>query len=32
MMDTYRLLPNDAVLATTCNHYGITKIATFDED
>lgn len=32
MMEMYRLLPNDAVLAATCNHYGITKIATFDED
>jgi predicted nucleic acid-binding protein len=32
VMDMYRLLPNDAVLAITCTHYGITKIATFDED
>ena len=32
MMDMYRLLPNDAVIAATCNHYGITNIITFDED
>ncbi len=31
-MELYRLLPNDAVLAATCSHYGITKIASFDED
>ena len=28
----YRLLPNDALIAATCKHYGIRKIATFDED
>ncbi|MEM4156354.1 MAG: PIN domain-containing protein, partial [Archaeoglobaceae archaeon] len=28
----YRLLPNDALIAATCKHYGIKKIATFDED
>lgn len=28
----YRLLPNDALIAATCKHCGITKIATFDED
>jgi len=28
----YRLLPNDALIAATCRHYGIKKIATFDED
>ncbi len=25
-------LPNDALIAATCKHYGIKKIATFDED
>jgi hypothetical protein len=24
--------PNDALIAATCKHYGIRKIATFDED
>ncbi|MEM1670820.1 MAG: type II toxin-antitoxin system VapC family toxin [Archaeoglobaceae archaeon] len=28
----YGLLPNDALIAATCKHYGIRKIATFDED
>ncbi|AIG97967.1 type II toxin-antitoxin system VapC family toxin [Archaeoglobus fulgidus] len=28
----YKLLPNDALIAATCKHYGIKKIATFDED
>ncbi len=28
----YTLLPNDALIAATCKHYGIRKIATFDED
>ena len=28
----YDLLPNDALIAATCRHYGIKKIATFDED
>jgi len=28
----YSLLPNDALIAATCKHYGIKKIATFDED
>jgi len=28
----HRLLPNDALIAATCKHYGIKKIATFDED
>ena len=28
----YDLLPNDALIAATCKHYGIKKIATFDED
>ncbi len=25
-------LPNDALIVATCKHYGIKKIATFDED
>ncbi len=28
----YGLLPNDALIAATCRHYGIKKIATFDVD
>lgn len=28
----YKLLPNDALMAATCKHYDIKKIATFDED
>ena len=28
----YGLLPNDALIATTCKHHGTTKIATFDSD
>jgi predicted nucleic acid-binding protein len=28
----YGLLPNDALIAATCKHYGIRKIATFDPD
>ena len=32
IMENYRLLPNDALIAATCKHYGIRKIATFDED
>ncbi len=31
-VERYRLLPNDALIAATCKHYGITQIATFDED
>ena len=31
-MEKYKLLPNDALIAATCKHYGISKIATFDED
>ena len=31
-MSAYSLLPNDALIAATCKHYGIRKIATFDED
>ncbi|RLI81692.1 ribonuclease VapC, partial [Archaeoglobales archaeon] len=26
------LLPNDSLIAATCKHYGIKKIATFDDD
>jgi predicted nucleic acid-binding protein len=29
---SYGLLPNDALIVATCKHYGIRKIATFDED
>ena len=32
IMRRYKLLPNDALIAATCRHYGIRKIATFDED
>jgi len=32
IMEKFRLLPNDALIAATCKHYGIRKIATFDED
>jgi len=32
IMERYKLLPNDALIAATCKHYGIKKIATFDED
>lgn len=32
IMEEYKLLPNDAVIAATCKHYGIDKIATFDDD
>jgi len=28
----YGLFPNDALIAATCKHYGIRKIATFDPD
>lgn len=28
----YKLLPNDALIAASCKYYGISKIATFDED
>ena len=30
--EKYGLLPNDALIAATCKHHGITKIATFDSD
>ena len=32
VMESYNLLPNDALIVATCKHYGIKKIATFDED
>jgi predicted nucleic acid-binding protein len=32
IMVQYNLLPNDALIVATCRHYGIKKIATFDED
>jgi predicted nucleic acid-binding protein len=28
----FKILPTDAVIAATCRHYGIQKIATFDGD
>jgi len=28
----YGLLPNDALIAATCKHHGISKIAAFDPD
>jgi len=30
--EKYTLLTNDAIIAATCKHYGIKKIATFDGD
>ena len=32
IMKEYGLLPNDALIAATCKHYGIDVILTFDED
>jgi len=32
VMEKYHLLPNDAIIAAICKHYGIKKIATFDPD
>lgn len=32
LMTKYKLLPNDALIAATCKHYGVKKIATFDPD
>ncbi len=32
VMRQYGLLPNDALIASTCKHYGIEKIITFGED
>ncbi len=31
-IEEHSLLPNDALIAATCKYYGISKIATFDED
>jgi len=28
----YGLLPNDSLIAATCKHYGVKKIATFNGD
>ena len=32
IIKVYRLAPNDAQIVLTCKHYGIGKLATFDED
>lgn len=32
LMREYGLLPNDALIASTCKHYGINTIFTFDKD
>ena len=32
LIKKYGLLPNDALIAATCKHYDIRKIATFDSD
>ncbi len=32
IVEKYKLLPNDALIAATCKHYSIKKIATFDDD
>ncbi len=32
IVEKYKLLPNDALIAATCKYYDIKKIATFDED
>jgi len=32
IVEKYKLLSNDALIAATCKHYGIKKIATFDGD
>lgn len=32
VMERYRLLPSDAIIALTCRHYGIDIIITFDDD
>lgn len=32
VMREYGLLPNDALITSTCRHYGIDTILTFDED
>jgi len=32
VMENHGILPNDALIAATCRHYGLEVIATFDED
>ena len=32
LIKKYCLLPNDALIAASCEHYGIKKISTFDSD
>jgi len=32
IVNKFKLLPNDALIAATCKFYNINKIATFDED
>ena len=32
LLKRFHLFPNDAVIAATCKHFGIPKIATFDGD
>ncbi len=32
IIQSFKLLPNDAQIALTCKHYGINTILTFDED
>ena len=32
IIEDYRLFPTDALIAATCKHYSIKKIATFDTD
>jgi len=32
VMERYRLLPSDRIIAFTCRHYGIDTIITFDDD
>jgi predicted nucleic acid-binding protein len=32
IMNEHGLLPNDALIASTCKHYGVDAILTFDED
>ncbi len=31
-MTSYSLMPNDALIAITCRHHGVSHIATFDKD
>jgi len=32
LVEHYNLMPNDAMIAATCEHYKIKEIATYDED